>query len=137
LETPDSMIVNGQIDTLNYWFWTIVNKNGCSTKVYYKGPFCLRCKLQGPEVFNPDVSATVLPNPNNGTFKFRIDGDVYGKLSVAIYNVFGQRIQERVLQKIYTTEDYSFQLDQLPPGIYFLQLTDYQERNWINRINIY
>ncbi len=60
----------------------------------------------------------IFPNPNNGNFTIKIDGQVNNTINVQIYNISGQKIYEdKINSKI-----KSIALPNIKEGVYFIKL---------------
>lgn len=71
-------------------------------------------------------SVTVFPNPNTGTFKIRLNSDLYSHLNVRIYNAMGQIVKTQVNTGLTYGSLVSIDLGTLPGGAYHLFLSNDQ-----------
>jgi len=70
------------------------------------------------------IEATVYPNPSNGIFNLEVKNSLEGKLSVGIYNQFGQEVYfaEQTIDNAFYREQ--FDLSALPAGLYFIRVAN-------------
>ncbi len=130
-----ALIPPGGLDTTKFWYWVIVFKNGCSTKVYFNGDY--KQKRFGDNVsISKDVISSVIPNPNSGNFDVKISGDIYGYIDARIYNTLGQNVFTEQLLKREQIENYPFKIRGLPLGIYLLEITSSKDEKYVSKIII-
>ena len=60
----------------------------------------------------------IFPNPNNGNFIIKIDGEVSNTINVHIYNISGQKIYEDKIN----SKTKSIFLPNIKDGVYFIKL---------------
>lgn len=77
-------------------------------------------------------SVTVYPNPNNGTFRIRLNSDLYSKLNVRIYNANGQLVKGQVNAGLTYGSVVSIDMGTLPGGVYHLYLSN-DENGFVKR----
>jgi hypothetical protein len=118
--------LNGLVlDTVNYWYWVMAydpgsNNDTCKTKVYYNG-FFMR---QGSPVEIPDeIIAMIAPNPNDGNFNLKLQGNIYGSISVNIYDMLGRKKLSQTVNKNMASEYFQLDLGHVAAGFYSMSLT--------------
>ncbi len=121
--TLDSTIVTGATnqnysnsnpDFTHNYYWVITQHNGCMQKTYYNTPL-----LVGSTVKHDNGVVTIIPNPNNGSFTFRLSSARTEEVNVLFTDLVGKVISS---QKVATNHDQSLVLD-VPAGVYFLSGT--------------
>lgn len=70
------------------------------------------------------VALDIFPNPVQETLNLAIKSDVNGTFDLNIFNIKGQLVQQNVIQLSVTNSYQQLNVDNLPKGNYFLQLTD-------------
>lgn len=78
----------------------------------------------------PDLKFSVYPNPSTSEVNIEFETNSSEIYSIAIYSVFGQVLKESKIDKNKITIDIS----NLNEGIYFIAVTDKQNRQWTRRI---
>lgn len=67
---------------------------------------------------------TVIPNPNKGLFTLELESLEGSSPLISIYNTLGSIVEERKIETIQNeTEQISFNLSNLPSGIYFIRIS--------------
>ncbi len=123
---PPSKFLNGLVlDTINYWYWVMAydpgsNNDTCKTKVYYNGLFMRQAV---PEEIPDEIIAIIAPNPNEGNFNLKLQGNIYGNISVNIYDMMGRNKLSQTFNKNVASEYFQLQLGQVAAGLYSLSLT--------------
>ena len=109
--TTGSIVVSSTVATTLVYTVTGVDANGCSTStvVNVKVNGCT-----GVEESEKGDGFVLYPNPNNGKFNIEINTDE----TLQLINELGQII--RVIE-LNAANQHKTEIDQLPPGIYFLQ----------------
>ncbi len=116
-----------QLDTVHYAYWVQVIKlsptDTCYTRVYYNGPYCTFCGNRPvEEPVSETVMASLWPNPSAGSFNVSVSGNIYGKIDSKVINAVGQTVLQRTLLKENPKQEFSFSEEEIPPGLYQLQL---------------
>lgn len=62
------------------------------------------------------------PSPNNGTFTLRFAHAFSGYANLTIVNNTGQVVHEQVLESFFANKNINIQMEQVPNGIYFLNI---------------
>jgi PKD repeat protein/pimeloyl-ACP methyl ester carboxylesterase len=70
-----------------------------------------------------ELAMTLSPNPAKDIIKLEVSGSFYGQLSATIINQIGQPVAVRMLNKNSRTSSFSFDVENLTPGVYHLRLT--------------
>ncbi|MBC6995907.1 alpha/beta fold hydrolase [Neolewinella lacunae] len=70
-----------------------------------------------------DLAIALSPNPVKDLINLEVSGNFYGKLSATIINQIGQPVATKVLSKNNRVNSFSFDVENLTPGIYHLRLT--------------
>ncbi|MEL6805743.1 MAG: T9SS type A sorting domain-containing protein, partial [Bacteroidota bacterium] len=105
---------------------TITDANGCVT--VDTAVVALGANAQGCTTgFEEEIAAglqtmLLLPNPNNGTFKLRLELDRPENLTIEVINNNGQVVANKSLNRVLVT-DQDFQLQNLSSGIYLVKVT--------------
>jgi hypothetical protein len=68
-----------------------------------------------------DISITVYPNPGNSLFNIQVSTDYPGLKQIRLSNLLGKTIYNETI-KINNTLVYQLNLEELPDGIYFLEI---------------
>ena len=91
---------------------TGIDNNGCSST----GSLDIKVNAcTGITSFNAVASSLlVYPNPSNGTFSLKADA----AMELILVNELGQRVMNIKLQE---SSNYTFEMKDLKPGIYFIQ----------------
>jgi hypothetical protein len=132
---PDNkFIYNKQLDTTRYAFWVALKNKDCVTKIYYNGPYAN--KSSSTSFQNPDVLINAYPNPNQGDFTINIQGKIYGKIDISLYNSLGLRVYHTPIIKTEFDTDYQLHLPQLPEGVYLLKLYNANHEQYLVKIII-
>ena len=72
-------------------------------------------------------SVTVYPNPNNGTFRVKVNTDLYRKLGIKVYNSQGQLLKSLIIAGVFYNSELPVDITGLPDGTYHLYL--YNDEN--------
>ena len=64
----------------------------------------------------------VIPNPNNGTFAVALHGNIYGNIDARIYNSIGEVVLTKNFVKMIQEVNQEFDADNLPDGLYLLEM---------------
>ncbi len=89
------------------------------SSVYY--PFTTGFPLKTPGITLPE-GVTIFPNPNDGTFRIRIDGYT-GKVKLLMTNVLGQQVMTDLIDCNGGMEERQYRLH-LAQGVYLMKLDD-------------
>jgi hypothetical protein len=102
-----------------YHYWVLTsNAAGCLTKSYYNAPTMTGFDEPGRLPFR----TTIFPNPNNGSFVVRIEGENTGLIRVQIIDLLGNIIHATTERKSAGRMDLPLNLGTCKPGMYFLKL---------------
>jgi len=130
--TPESRFIKPasgtdpeQLDTINYAYWVQVIKvspnDTCYTRIYYNGPYCTFCSGKvTEEIAGEDVYAALWPNPVRDYFELKVAGPIYGRMEVSVMNSLGQIMDRRILVKEEANQQFRYDVQDLPSGIYQL-----------------
>jgi len=118
---PDYVV--GTIDTDNYFYWvTVEDAAGCTTKLYYlEDPF-MRVIPEEPVDYG-DLSLQVIPNPNDGTFEIKLQGNEDRALEIYLHDVLGREMYYQEFDKLNFIERVAISVPTLTRGIYFVRVT--------------
>jgi hypothetical protein len=75
------------------------------------------------DIFNPQFSITISPNPTSGIFQTQISTEHFAigsQYKIEIYNVLGEKVYSTTKFKIQTINEVD--LSSQPNGVYFLHL---------------
>ncbi len=119
---------NNSLNKTKYLYSVLLQNRSCYTRVYYNGRYANR--VAEPIVTDTTVQLKVFPNPNKGFFKISLKGNIYGLIDAKIYNSLGQLVLSKDFTKTIPEVEETFNTNNLPAGIYFLEL----RRSYLNRI---
>jgi hypothetical protein len=124
----DSTLLNPvafPVDTTNYLL-TVTDKNGCSFSVGYK--VNVRNISVDAVIFpaHNKLEATLFPNPNEGKFKIRLNGEPTEKIEVSIFSGSGGWIKKQVIRNFSGEQTETFNLN-LSAGVYTLRIETEKE----------
>jgi len=115
----NSAYLNATIHGSGFYTLEITDANGCKSNT--ASPLSITCTVGINEVLQ--TSFNVFPNPNNGTFNVSAHL-AEGKLATSkIYSLTGQVVFEKTLQPIGNEINEEINLQNIPLGIYHLQLS--------------
>ncbi len=124
----DTLLIGGLLDTTKFYYWVLVEKNGCHSKIYYNGPYKNPKRIK-EEITSGEVTSTIIPNPNNGNFEFNLSGKIYGTVDLRIFNSIGQLVSLTQYEKTLSSQNFTLRLPRLNQGMYFIKVSDvYGER---------
>lgn len=85
-----------------------------------------------PSYFSSENTCNIYPNPNNGTFYFRLK-NANSKIKIEIYNLLGQKVYEASNMEKQTSNEINF----VPQskGVYLIKTND-GENNYTEKIII-
>ncbi len=131
----DRFVKNNQLDTVNYRYWVLLQKEDCSNRVYYNGPYAqARVPYLPPD--DNTVTVKVFPNPNNGLFEILLSGNIYGHMNATIYNAMGQVVFRSDFSKTIPLVRERFNTGHLPGGSYYLVINSSDLKKVFSRIII-
>ncbi len=124
------------IDEANYFYWVDVTDDaGCTARIYYvEDPF-MRIS-QPPFVDYGTFSIEVRPNPNNGDFILDLIGNEDRQLELNIYDALGQKVYTETIEKRVPIETVNLSLQDVPQGLYFINVTGTSNLNISEKIMI-
>ncbi len=118
---PGSKFLNGDsLDETKYLYWLLLTNQGCSTRVYYNGPYANRVMETVPA--DSTIRLQLFPNPNKGDFEIALKGNIYGNIKAEIHNAMGQVVYTKNFVKTAPDVNEKLRTGNLPGGIYFLIL---------------
>lgn len=98
---------------------TVTDSNGCESTSdqvqVYKTPASL--------IQSNKFHYSVIPNPNNGKFSFRIDAAPMTNITLKLVNMSGQVVESRVLKETTVNHTEKFDVSNLSKGTYHLVIT--------------
>ena len=74
-----------------------------------------------PSCFSSENNYNIYPNPNNGTFYFRLK-NANSKIQIEIYNLSGQKVYEASNMKKQTSNEINFAPQS--KGVYLIKIND-------------
>jgi len=116
-------VVPGGIKTDEYYYWVIVEQDGCTNKIYLENNAPFGKLVQDPNIEYGDIAMQINPNPNNGAFELTITGDETRALDVHVYDALGRMIHHQDAFKEYGIQTYYVAVPRLTQGIYFVRVT--------------
>ncbi len=87
--------------------------------------------ITGIDDISNNSSITIYPNPTNGNFTIRIDGEHAVKPELEIYNTVGEKIYSN--SKVHTQASNEINLSEFSKGIYFAKVYD-NEKVYVRKI---
>ena len=102
---------NNTTDTLHH-YWVLSTKGGCTQKTYYNTPNSL-----SSESLTKLVS-TVYPNPSNGMFNIVFNKELNNQSKLRVLNISGVTVLEKSISGL----ESQFSLENMPAGIYMVQI---------------
>jgi len=85
-----------------------------------------------PSCFSSENNYNIYPNPNNGTFYFRLK-NANSKIQIEIYNLSGQKVYEASNMKKQTSNEINFAPQS--KGVYLIKIND-EENSYSEKILI-
>jgi hypothetical protein len=107
----DQNYFNNTTDTL-YHYWVLSTKGGCTQKTYYNTPNSLSSASLTKLV------STVYPNPSNGMFNIVFNQELNNQSKLRVLNVSGVTVLEKSISGI----ESQFSLENMPSGVYMVQI---------------
>ncbi|MBE7170254.1 MAG: T9SS type A sorting domain-containing protein [Williamsia sp.] len=134
---PSNLIdqVNHVLDTAHNAFWVqLQNNESCYTRVYYG-------KYRGNRVItitpvSDTIKVQLIPNPNKGSFKLAVSGDISGKIEAQIHDAVGRLVFAKSFVKAAPSITEVFSAGNLPGGVYFLTLQSGELKTAVTRFVI-
>jgi len=128
---PDTMgigifqdyVVPDGLNTTDYYYWVIVEKDGCTNKIYLEGNSPFGKLVQDPNIEYGDIAMQINPNPNNGAFELTITGDETRALDVHVYDALGRMVHHQDAFKEYGIQTYYVAVPNPTQGMYFVRVT--------------
>jgi hypothetical protein len=115
-ETLDYSIIDNRISGLNYYRLSQRDVDG---KLTIYEPIYIDCKNESP------VNLVVWPNPYEDGFNLTInDQNLIGKCTISIKNIMGKEVIKRNVLYENETNLFEFRNLWLPPGTYFIQVSN-------------
>jgi len=91
---------NAAPDTLNKFFWVIVDHNGCPQKAYYNNP---KSSIRGTVPPPGEVGIKIYPNPASSDIKIEF-GDISGaEYTADIYDITGRKMAAVLVRDLITS----------------------------------
>ncbi|MEO8088226.1 MAG: T9SS type A sorting domain-containing protein [Bacteroidota bacterium] len=122
---PTSEFLTGsELDTVNFWYWVMVYSEGsandtCKTRIYYNGDF----RQQVLPLIEDAIIARIVPSPNNGDFSLMLQGNLYGDVTLKVYDNLGrQKLIEKVT-KTSAQQYFPLFLADAASGLYLAVMT--------------
>ena len=111
-----TLLVNNSILGETEYYVTVTN-NGCVAfdTISVNVETCT-----GIHQANNAFNINVYPNPNNGIFNLKIDGDLPNDIEISIYNITGKQIINKTISK----NNASFDMSSYAKGIYYLKISN-------------
>lgn len=100
----------------------VTDPSGCrsegSIRVFFDFSYCFGITEHGH--FG---TVKLYPNPNNGSFRLELD-HFDGNMHVSLMNLMGLVVYETDIRGVRGTYEHTFNVQQVPEGVYFIKLTD-------------
>lgn len=109
---------------LVYYRLKLVDKDG---KVKYS-------KVISTNPSTKSFEMDIYPNPVSDRLKLSIKGMINGRLAIKIYDVYGQLMQGYEIVKNQIDYGYILNMENLPGGMYYLQITKTDGTKSISKI---
>ena len=111
-----------------YHYWVNVKIGDCESRIYYNGPYAKKRVRQYTQV-SDSLFAFSYPNPAKDNVDLTVSGNVYGTISIQLYNAIGAVVYETITYKSDGVQKYTMNLEQLSKGIYYVIVSgSYNER---------
>ncbi|HRH65588.1 MAG TPA: T9SS type A sorting domain-containing protein, partial [Bacteroidia bacterium] len=120
-------------DDTKFYYWVIVRQGECESKYYYGGengqnlPYYVKA-YQGMQVNSQPPELSVYPNPGSGSVTLSLKNFTGSTAHFEIYDALGKIVQQSEV-RLNPPDDYQSGTDvqQFPPGIYWLRVRSSQE----------
>jgi hypothetical protein len=128
-----------ELDTSRYYFWVMIYKGNCKTKVYYldKNPFE---RNSGSDLITDSIpgqtNLSISPNPGNGRFDLKLEGYIFGNLKLIVFSSLGQAIQSYNLIKESGIQQFFIDAGNLNNGLYFIEVSDQIGQKLVSKLII-
>jgi hypothetical protein len=107
------------------YYLEVTNENGCSAMS--DGVSLILTGIE--ELTKSQFYLVVIPNPNNGRFKLRLENGDLGKNQVLITNENGQILMNKEIYIIQDIHEEEFSLSNHTKGIYFIKVFNGDKSN--------
>lgn len=71
-----------------------------------------------------EKSVTLYPNPNNGNFSLKFEGEERGEVELEIRSINGQLVQKRTVDLSNSTNQLEFDISDQAKGVYLIKVSD-------------
>lgn len=102
----------------DYWV-TVTDSNGCTATDSILDVVI----AAADDPFAGAINMLVYPNPNDGAFTLQLDVEKARDVTIAVYDVVGQRIFEEAAGKVQGTWKRTLDLSHVAKGVYVLQVS--------------
>lgn len=102
------------------YYLEVTDENGCSAMS--SGINLVKTGIN--DLTNNHLNLVVIPNPNDGMFRLRLEDATIGKYQVQILNELGQLQLEKEIYLTGNVHEEEFELSHLSSGNYFVKVTD-------------
>lgn len=88
---------------------------------------CIPLSTQSPASWG---TIRLVPNPNDGAFRLSIWGQEARRLQIQVFNTLGQQLYQQPVSLIAGEQQFAFDLDHIPAGVYWLVAsTGFEQQN--------